>query len=62
MLGFDDCIDYKAGNIEEDLTAACPDGIDIYFENVGGPVSEAVAKLLNPGSSEFQFAGSYLSL
>jgi hypothetical protein len=50
VLGFDDCIDYKAGNIEEDLTAACPDGIDIYFENVGGPVSKAVAKLLNPGS------------
>jgi len=50
VLGFDDCIDYKAGSIEEDLTAACPDGIDIYFENVGGPVSKAVAKLLNPGS------------
>jgi hypothetical protein len=50
VLGFDECIDYKAGNIEEDLTAACPDGIDIYFENVGGPVSKAVAKLLNPGS------------
>ena len=49
-LGFDDCIDYKAGNLEEDLTAACPDGIDIYFENVGGPVSKAVAKLLNPGA------------
>ena len=42
-LGFDDCIDYKAGNLEEDLTTACPDGIDIYFENVGGPVSKAVA-------------------
>mgnify|MGYP001156999432 FL=1 len=49
-LGFDDCIDYKAGNLEEDLAAACPDGIDIYFENVGGPVSKAVAKLINPGA------------
>ena len=49
-LGFDDCVDYKAGNLDEDLKAACPDGIDIYFENVGGAVSRAVAKLLNPGS------------
>lgn len=49
-LGFDACIDYKGGNLEADLAAACPDGVDIYFENVGGPVSEAVAKLLNPGS------------
>lgn len=49
-LGFDECIDYKSGNLEEKLTAACPDGVDIYFENVGGDVAEAVAKLLNPGS------------
>ena len=49
-LGFDECIDYKAGNIEEELSKACPDGIDIYFENVGGPVSKAVASLLNEGS------------
>ena len=49
-LGFDACIDYKAGNIEEELSSACPDGIDIYFENTGGPVSKAVAKLLNEGS------------
>ena len=37
-LGFDACIDYKAGKIEENLAAACPDGVDIYFENVGGEV------------------------
>ncbi len=49
-LGFDACIDYKAGNLEQDLAAACPDGVDIYFENVGGPVTRAVAKLLNAGS------------
>ena len=49
-LGFDECIDYKAGNIQENLAKACPDGIDIYFENVGGPVSKAVATLLNEGS------------
>ena len=49
-LGFDDCIDYKAGNLAEELARACPDGIDIYFENVGGDVTRAVAPLLNPGA------------
>ena len=50
VLKFDDCIDYKAGNLDDDLKDACPNGIDIYFENVGGPVSRAVAPLLNEGS------------
>ena len=49
-LGFDDCIDYKAEGMEEKLKEACPEGVDIYFENVGGPVSKAVSKLLNEGS------------
>lgn len=49
-LGFDDCIDYKADGFEDKLKAACPDGVDVYFESVGGPVSETVAKLFNPGS------------
>ncbi|MDK8464948.1 NADP-dependent oxidoreductase [Marinobacter sp. SS13-12] len=49
-LGFDACVDYKAANLEADLKAACPDGIDIYFENVGGAVTRAVAPLLNPGA------------
>lgn len=49
-LGFDACVDYKAGNLEADLTAACPNGVDIYFENVGGALTRAVAKLLNAGS------------
>ncbi|MCV6615655.1 MAG: NADP-dependent oxidoreductase, partial [Cellvibrionaceae bacterium] len=49
-LGFDACVDYKGGNLAEDLAAACPDGIDIYFENVGGAVTRAVAPLLNKGS------------
>jgi hypothetical protein len=47
-LGFDACVDYKA---EKDLTAAvkaaCPDGVDVYFDNVGGPVSDAVLANLN---------------
>ena len=50
VLQFDDCIDYKTGNLNDDLKNACPNGIDIYFENVGGPVSKAVAPLLNDGS------------
>lgn len=47
-LGFDACIDYKAGNLMKDLAAATPKGIDIYFENVGGDILEAVALRLNP--------------
>jgi NADPH-dependent curcumin reductase len=49
-LGFDACVDYKAGNLPADLAAAVPAGIDIYFENVGGDVLEAVIPLLNPGA------------
>ena len=50
VLKLDECIDYKAGNLEQDLKNACPNGIDIYFENVGGPVTRAIAPLLNKGS------------
>ena len=46
-LGFDSCIDYKANGFAEALKAAVPDGIDIYFENVGGAVFDAVMPLLN---------------
>ncbi|MFM2087750.1 MAG: hypothetical protein RLZZ237_2619 [Pseudomonadota bacterium] len=41
-LGFDACIDYKAGNLAADLAAATPDGIDAVFENVGGTIFDAV--------------------
>ncbi len=46
-LGFDACIDYKADGFPSALKAAVPDGIDIYFENVGGAVFDAVLPLLN---------------
>jgi NADPH-dependent curcumin reductase CurA len=46
-LGFDACIDYKADGFPDALKAAVPDGIDIYFENVGGAVFDAVMPLLN---------------
>ena len=47
-LGFDACIDHKAGDFSDQLKAACPDGIDVYFENVGGKVLYGVLPLLNP--------------
>ncbi len=46
-LGFDACIDYKAGNLDAGLAAACPKGVDVYFDNVGGPVLDAVLLHMN---------------
>lgn len=45
--GFDACIDHHAENFAEQLQQACPEGIDIYYENVGGKVFDAVLPLLN---------------
>jgi NADPH-dependent curcumin reductase len=47
-LGFNACIDHRRSDFADRLAAACPKGIDIYFENVGGAVFEAVFPLLNP--------------
>ncbi len=47
-LGFDACVDYKRDGFPAALQAACPKGIDVYFENVGGAVLTAVLKLINP--------------
>ena len=49
-LGFDACVDYKAGNLDADLAAACPKGVDVYFDNVGGPILDAVLLHMNPFS------------
>ena len=49
-LGFDECVDYKAADFDSALKSACPKGIDIYFESVGGKVTEAVAKQFNLGA------------
>jgi NADPH-dependent curcumin reductase CurA len=46
-LGFDACVNYKTGDLLPALKAACPNGIDVYFENVGGAVFAAVLRLLN---------------
>jgi NADPH-dependent curcumin reductase CurA len=45
-LGFDACVDHR-GNLEADLADACPNGIDVYFENVGGSVQRAALAQLN---------------
>ncbi|HIG66275.1 MAG TPA: NADP-dependent oxidoreductase [Porticoccaceae bacterium] len=49
-LGFDECVDYKAIDLDGALKVACPKGIDIYFESVGGVVAEAVSKQFNSGA------------
>lgn len=46
-LGFDACVSHLSDHLADDLAAACPDGIDVYFENVGGKVFEAVLPCLN---------------
>ncbi|MEM6463726.1 MAG: NADP-dependent oxidoreductase [Pseudomonadota bacterium] len=46
-LGFDACIDRREADLKDKLAAACPAGVDVYFENVGGAVFEAVLPLLN---------------
>ncbi|MCC5986536.1 MAG: NADP-dependent oxidoreductase [Pararhodobacter sp.] len=47
-LGFDACIDHRSEDFAKRLAEACPNGIDVYFENVGGKVLYAVLPLLNP--------------
>ncbi|MEM7488200.1 MAG: NADP-dependent oxidoreductase [Pseudomonadota bacterium] len=47
-LGFDACLDHRADDFEARLADACPDGVDIYWENVGGRTLYAVLPLLNP--------------
>jgi NADPH-dependent curcumin reductase CurA len=47
-LGFDECVDHRSMDLRRELQAACPNGIDSYFENVGGAVQAAVFDLLNP--------------
>jgi NADPH-dependent curcumin reductase CurA len=46
-LGFDACIDYKEGKVPEDLKRHCPQGVDVYFDNVGGDILDAVLARIN---------------
>jgi len=50
VLGFDDCLDHKADDFAGQLKQVCSDGIDVYFENVGGKVFDAVLPLLSTGA------------
>jgi NADPH-dependent curcumin reductase CurA len=45
-LGFDAAVNYKSQSFREDLRAACPNGIDVYFDNVGGPILDIVLPLM----------------
>jgi NADPH-dependent curcumin reductase CurA len=49
MFGYDVAIDYKSGNIESALAAACPKGVDLYFDNTGGAISDTVLRQLAVG-------------
>jgi len=49
-LGFDACVDYREGDLRAQLKAACPNGIDAYFDNVGGATLEAVTLNLAMGA------------
>jgi len=49
-LGFDACIERRSAGLSEQLAAACPNGIDVYFENAGGAALDAVLALLNVGA------------
>lgn len=49
-LGFDACINYKTDDLVPALKAACPNGVDIYFENVGGAVFAAILRVINKGA------------
>jgi NADPH-dependent curcumin reductase len=46
-LGFDACVDYKAGNLLQDLRTQCPDGVDVHFENVGGAILDTMLRIMN---------------
>ena len=49
-LGFDATINYKTDDVAASLKQACPDGVDVYFDNVGGEISDAVLRLINHGA------------
>lgn len=47
VLGFDACVDYRGENLFKELKAACPDGVDVYFDNVGGSILETALFQMN---------------
>jgi hypothetical protein len=49
-VGYDEVINYRHGNLDEQLKSACPSGVDIYFDNVGGSILETVLGQINHGA------------
>ncbi len=49
-LGFDAAVDYKTGDLERDLRERCPDGVDVFYDNVGGETLDTVLRLINTGA------------
>ena len=49
-FGFDAAVDYKADDFESALDAACPEGVDVYFDNTAGPIGDAMMRRLNVGA------------
>ena len=49
-VGYDEVINYRLGNLDEQLKSACPAGVDVYFDNVGGPILETVLGQINQGA------------
>jgi NADPH-dependent curcumin reductase CurA len=46
-FGYNAAVDYRSATFEADLAAACPDGVDVYFDNTSGAISDAVLRLIN---------------
>ena len=49
-LDFDDAIDYRSGSVRKAIASSCPDGVDVYFDNVGGEILDAALANLAPGA------------
>jgi len=47
---YDAAVDYKAGGLEPELDAACPEGVDVYFDNTAGPISDSIMRRLKIGA------------
>jgi len=57
-LGINKALDYRAADLDAQLKAAFPDGIDVYSDGVGGPLSESIAKLMKPNSRYLSYGTS----
>jgi NADPH-dependent curcumin reductase CurA len=58
-LGLDRCLDYRAGDLREQVRDAFPDGVDVFSDGVGGPVTEAVFEVMNRGGRVLSYGFSH---